>query len=315
MTQKEERLAETSTRRMPAYRGSAEARPQPRSTKSDTGSEPEKMQRVLKYHAANRMKIGEHTFMVPEDKGYDEWKPRDGHEWTGDDLPINHHKLKSVSGILLDLKKIKDKLSLSAAVPEFVMQMLVQAVNDYKKLLETPMKVIRAAAVDYAKYLRSSEQYEGEQMTAEDLRLFESDVGLAALVTTNEFTKFFDGWKLVGYTPPEGGQQYIAPANILRLFQRMQIEDSRLRSALNIVKKLGTFDVNDQSISKMDLTKELRLNSKAVFPLTKVDACLIHDPYFRYYVDGAGGGSGSRVYYWDWVRNHADAIGKYASQF
>lgn len=312
---REETLQQLALRRMPDYRGQNEARPTPRSTKSDTGGEAEKMQRVLKYHNADRMKIGEMTFMVPSDPGYADWKPRSGREWSASELPIGYRTLKSVSGVLLDIKKSKDKLILSEKFPEFVMQMLIRASNDYKSLLVESVVVVREALVSYAKYLISSNMLEGDNLSKEEIALMMSDAGLASFVKSPDFLKFFDAWKSTGFTS-ELGETFKPSSAVTKLFAKQAIENSRLSSAIELIAALGTLNVFDESESNADLARELGLNSKATFKFTKVDAYLMmHDQQFRYFVDGSGGGRGSRVYYWDWVRNHAESQGGYRSQF
>ncbi len=315
MTKQEESLKQSSTRRMSEYRYQLEARPQPRSTKSDTGGEAEKLERVLRYHNADKMKIGEMTFMVPSDAGYAEWNPRSGREWTEKELPIGYRMLKSISGVQLDIKKSRDKLNLATRFPEFVMQMLIHASNDYKKYLTMHVTVVREALTSYAKYLISSNELEGENFSKAEIEMLLTDVGLASLADSANFKLFFDKWKAGGFTS-ETGAIYKPSPTVQMAFNKQVIEPSRLSSVFGMISTLGTFDVFDAAHSKANLARELGLNSKAEFEITKVDAYFIlEDQQFRYFVDGSGGGKGSRVYYWDWVRNNAEAISDYRSQF
>lgn len=313
----DDNLAINAIRRMPDYRGAAESRPQPRSTLSDMGAEAEKMQRILSHHADISIKIGARTFMTLDEPEYGEWTPHDGREWHEHELPIGHHALRAVSGILLDLKKVKDKLNLAAAAPEFVLQMYVQASKDYKLLLDEPMKVVRSALLDYVRYLKTpvEDENEDEKFTLEEITILSSDVGMASLAGSPEFEDFFLKWQKGGFIPPEGGKTFVPSGSIARAFQRQLVEPSRLATALNIVRDLGTFDLNDQSSINFDLAHDLGLNTKFKPGVTRIEAYIMQDPNFRYFVDGAGGGKGSRVYYWDWVRNSAEKAGLARSQF
>lgn len=305
-------LRTRSTRRMTkTYQEyvQGERRPKPRSTLSDMGIEPEKLQRIVKHMTDPLVRIGPGGFAVPSDAGFGSFRGRD---WTEDDLPVKGHGLKQVSGALLDIKTANEKLNLARVVPEFVMQMLLQAAEDYARLLRDAVRVVRMAAQDYASDLRGA-----GVLDVFDARLLKRDDGLAMLVGTQGFREFFDDWCQGTRTLDAGDVIQGAPPNVMKLLRNTTLlPKSRIQSAILLVSSVGTFDPCDTAPSSVDVAVLLGLDTKYEPEATRVQAHLIaRDPWFRYFVDGTGGGSGSRVRYWDWVRDETENVGLYKGKW
>lgn len=302
ITESEEDLKTRSMRRMPDYRGDAEARPTPRSTRSSTGGEQENLSKVLKNINSPRIKIGDGTVMSQGDPGYDEWKR--GREWTEEDLPVKGAQLSSVTGVLLDIKKSNDKLMMAAEYPEFVMQMLVKAVSDYKQRLVESMKVVRAGLHDYIMEL-------SEVLDPAEAKDLMDPIGMLHVASSPDFREYFNRWCS---RTQDDTYTRAAPAHLVRFIFENRVH---IDSALNVVVNAMTFDVNDSMPSKLNVAEDLGLDTKWNPTITRVDAVLLHDPNFRYFVDGKGIGKGSRTNYWNWVRNSIEKLGKgkYKGQF
>ena len=308
-------IKKRSLRRMKDYRGEEEGRPTPRSSTSSTGHDnaPE-MEKIRQHRDAPKMKIfpatdsdeGTKTFATPGEAGYDDIK---GHEWTDEDLPIRStgSSKGSVSGIALDIKTSMDKLALAEAVPEFVIQMLVKAARDYKKLMHDPVTIIKMACRDYVKDLKGSGELDSEEISD-----IESDSGMAMLVAGSGFKEFFGDWAKGSRKTETGADVQGASPKIAKLLA-LSIPRDRLLSAIRIIKQLKTLDIDSEEPSEVSLARELDLETNYEPEITKVEAFFIlHDPFFRYFVNGQGGGAGSRVHYWDWVRNNAQEAGEYS---
>ena len=299
-------LASRATRKLPDFRGKAEKRPLPRSSLSNMGKA-DALHRVLKHLGDAQIKIGDRTFKTVAEPDYRSWH---GTEWTEDDLPVKGQCLKSTSGILLDLKKAKDKLNLARVVPEFVMQMHMKAVEDYRASLVEATRIVKLALQDYVKDILLEA---GDDIDASEREMLTSDRGLAYLSSSPEFQAYFQHWKLGTYRAKDGSTYHGAPPNIARLLSKGALEvqstmASKIRSVMNIARRLGTLDVMHAERAGMNLSSSMGLDTVYDPNATKVDAAIIlTDPDFRYFVGGRAGA------YWDWVRNGAEAIGEYPS--
>lgn len=307
-------IKKRSLRRMKDYRDDGESRPAPRSSVSDIGHDnaPE-MEKIRQHRDAPKIKIfpasdsdeGTKTFAVPGDEGYEDIKAR---EWTDEELPVRStgSSKGSVSGIALDIKTSMDKLALAEAVPEFVIQMLVRAARDYKKLMHDPLTIIKMAVRDYVKDIKGSGELDDEELSS-----VESERGMAMLVDSSGFREFFGDWAKGTRKLEDGTEVQGASPKVAKLLA-LSIPRDRMLSAVRMVKQLKTLDVDNEEPSAVNLAKELDLETNYEPEITKTEAFFIlHDPFFRYFVNGQGGGQGSRVYYWDWVRNNAQKAGEY----
>lgn len=320
---------------MTPYTGRNERRQKYASTKSAAGREDEgsEYQRIAKYHGAPRIKINAESFITPDDPGYEySMSP----EWTDADLPIGSEKLlKGGSGVVLDMKKSFEKLYLAESVPEYVLYMFMYAVHDYKKMLEEPMRIIKLAVQDYVSDLiepmTSADmaiagfRTPDVNLTNDEIDVLKSEAGLVELASSKTFESYFNRWVKGSYisagapnvTHRGASQQVVkyltrAPMGGFFINQRLN-KPATFKSAWDVVTKLKTFDVNNEELSAFQLSAGLGLNLRDEPAVSKVDRYLIlYDASFRYYVSGAGD---RMVYYWDWVRNNAEAIGKYSGQW
>lgn len=263
---------------LPSYRGNAEKRPGPRSTKStrsEAGMAPEDLQKISSGLRDKQNEIG-------------------GKVWTQEDLYVPEHRGLGVSGVRKELETASDKLQLSAAVPELVLQMLEQAVKDYKQLLREPLKIINIALKEYTSDLVSS----GE-LTLLEVKELKSAIGQQTLATSRGFNEFFYDWI-----------ENSAPSNIKKAYGR---SDKLWFESIFTIARCGTLNIDDRTKASHSLNEDFIMESKHVYTPTVVDRALIlRDPGFRYYVGGLGG---KHVYYWDAVRNAAEKAGKYTGQF
>jgi hypothetical protein len=251
---------------------------------------------------------------------YETFTPSSGAEFTEEELPVKGYGLKTVQGVLLDTKKSYDKMQLAKVVPEYVIQMFIKATKDYKAQLQDAMKVVRASARDYIAELKQDMSSSAASeiglspdevnLTPEEIDELSSNEGMALVTGSSQFKAWFERWIKGSYQAKDGSSYEGAPPKIAKMVQANVIPMTSLKSAIGIASKLRTFDVLDDTPSSLDVAAELGLNSKSEWDLTRVDAFLmLHDPYFRYFVDGKGTGKGSQVHYWDWVRNHAEKLG------
>lgn len=321
----------SSLPKMSDYAGKHDARERRTTTvsrmgKDDAGSE---YQRILQHHADPEVKIGAGSFDAKTDDDYEGSK---NPVWTSKDLPIDN-PLKTTSGIALDIRSGLDKVNLSQEVPEYVLKMIVTAVNDYKVKLEDSMKILRMALRDYRKDISedmTDEELADIDMSSEEVNLdseekaqLNTDRGLTYLISSPEFIRYFYRWSKGSYKSPHGGPDHHgAPPHVTRYLQTTlggwfnnpkAPLPAMMKSAMALVKNMGTLNINDDEPSMHDLASELGLAVHDEPQISKVDRYLIlKDPNFRYFLDKQG------TYYWDWVRNNAEKAGKYTgwtSQF
>lgn len=263
---------------LPPYRGGIEKRPPPRSTKStrfEKGIAPEDLQKISTGLKAKEIEIG-------------------GKNWSQEDLYIPERRGLGVSGVRKELETGSDKIQVSMATPELVIQMLEQAVKDYKLLLKEPLRIVQAGLREYTKDLEST----GE-LSMEESKELRSTRGQAALASSRGFGEFFNEWIRTD-----------AHARLKRVHQRS--EPMWFGSVFSVA-RTGTMDLDDKTPSKRSLSEDFLFETKYRPIPTVVDRALIlRDPGFRYFVGGLGG---KHVYYWDWVRNAAQKAGKYRGQF
>jgi hypothetical protein len=313
-----EDLAATSKRRMHPYKGSAHKIPTPSTTVSDEGAGAGWDELVAAMNSG-KIKIAplnsdiRPRYMLPGQPGYDEYP---GVEWSSEDLPIKGYvqQLESPAGVSLDHRWALDKISLAHEFPEFVLQMFVKAARDYVRLLVEPMKIIKHAADDYVDHLL--ETGEIDEDLKEDLK--SEDETLAVVTKADGFNAFLTAW-LKGQGARKAPDPMVK-ATAAGTFTG-DVSLPRFRSALAMIRRFKTFNPLDETESTVQdkLPSLLGLNTKASIPLTRIEAELIAgnfrgstgEPGFRYYVDGQGGGKGSRQYYWDWVREQAHMRGGY----
>ena len=226
----------------------------------------------------------------------------------------------ATSSVRLELEKAIDKLRLSgdelrkhgggvgSIIPksegsfELVKQMVNVALNGYKEILKRPLDVIKSAAKDYISDLESTGVLDKNEIN--ELR---SEKGLIHIIGSDAFEEFLfgdtyatkaergnkglgNGW-LANYASPDVKKLWAAKSSFM---------SQQLHTLINLAKNVGTLDLEHKEKSEMDTD------------LTKVDRALIFDDGFRYYMGGLGG---EKTYYWDYVRNGAEAIGKYSGQF
>jgi hypothetical protein len=206
---------------------------------------------------------------------------------------IPSNKGLSVSGVRKELETAADKLQLFQTAPELVIQMLEHAVKDYKLLLKRLMAVVKIALKEY-----TSDMVSTGELDADDIEVLNTHVGQAVVVASDGFREFFLDW--IANDAPKSCKSIYKRAGALKL-----------ESIFNIA-KLGTIDINDATLSKTTLAKHFFADTKYHAFVSIVDKMLIlHDSGFRYYVGGLGG---KHVYYWDWVRNNANAAQCYSGQ-
>lgn len=263
---------------LPPYRAGAEKRPSPRSTKStraENGLQPEDLQKISSGLNAQEVDI-------------------DGKTWTQEDLYIPERRSLGVSGIRKELETGSDKIQVTLANPDIVIQMLERAVKDYKLLLKEPLRVVQVGLREYVKDLEGS-----GQLTIDEVKELRTAKGQAALASGRGFNEFFNEWIMND-----------APTSSKRIFQKS--EPMWFRSIFTLA-RAGTLDLNDATPARRSLSEDFLLESKhRTIPSVIDRALILRDPGFRYFVGGLGG---KHVYYWDWVRNEAARLGRYSGQF
>lgn len=260
------------------YRGAAEKRPPPRSTKStrsERGMDPEDLQKISSGLRSQKTEI-------------------EGKVWDQDDLYIPERRGLGISGVRKELETGSDKIQLSHSTPELVIQMFERAVKDYKELLRGPLKIVQAGLREYVKDLEST----GELDRA-DIKELKSPQGQAALASSRGFQEFFKDWI-----------QTDAPAQFKTIHRRT--EPMWFGSVFTMA-RAGTLNLDDPTPALRSLSEDFLLETSYCSTLTIVERALVlRDPGFRYYVGGLGG---KHVYYWDWVRNTAEKKGLYTGQY
>lgn len=304
---------------MDPYRGAVEKLPTPATTKSDTAhdpsdaiSQPQHWQRIAKDVNATRMKIGQGEYKTDEDPGYEEFQ---GTEWFESDLPIQGYiaGIETHAGVSLDSRIAREKQMLAKVVPRFVLQALVTAARDYKEKLREPLDVIKRAVMQYISDLRST-----RELSDAELAELSSPEGMAALAGSLDFDEFFEDWM-------KGDQQFpgigtAKGANPKDAQSKWKVNRALWQSAKDIVERLGIIDLDQDEHASGDLAPMLGLETKYEPETSKIEQFLIArkspddktagDPGFRYFF-GTVQATGSRNYYWSWIRRQARKAGKY----
>lgn len=309
------------------YRGSLEARPKNKSLKTTRfeksvfAADDDEGTRITRDDSesyfnriADAMASGEDVAVGADDEG----EPL---RVKMSDVPKNLRIAPGASSsVRLELEKAIDKLRLSgdelrkhgggvgSIIPktegsfELVKQMVSVALNGYKEILKKPLNILKAAAKDYI-----ADLVETGVLDDKEINELKSESGLIHIIGSEAFEEFLfgdtyekradrgskglgNGW-LVNYAPPDVQKTWAAKSAFMT---------QQLHTLIDLAKNVGTLDLANTEPSEIDTD------------LTKVDRALIYDDGFRYYMGGLGG---EKTYYWDYVRNAAESIGKYSGQF